>query len=374
MGIKLGSPDLHPTLLTLLDHGPLIHLLLTKPPPPSEIISFPNYFYLLLIKRIKRFIWLSLFSSSSQNEDLVLGAISKMKTCSHKHDTIIRAVGIFDQFFTFEVFSETSEFGNTICLVGSLPCRKVSKDTDSPDKWTVTCCAGYLVDIGQQLFDYLGFDWTLYITPDNLYGSYTNSSCFNSNFDDLSQCKWNGLINELIKDRADIALGALTPTLQRVQVVDFTESILLTHLTIAYRSTPGELQFLNWKFLQSLDWTLLVSLLVTLVIVCIALFVVEFFMRKVEDSDKYPTREAFSYGAGLTFQRDLAGKTPNRWSARVIAISYAVALTIIMTTYTANLTATNISKAEINFQGLKDEKVCYLKGKTRFPIIEFRAE
>ena len=255
--------------------------------------------------------------------------------------------------------SERSELGNIVCLSGSLPCRKPSNGTVHQGSWIVTCCAGYLVDIGQQLFDYLGYDWTLYITPDNEYGSINVTKCFENGDDqDVSKCKWSGLINEVMQDRADIALGALTPTTLRIQVVDFTESILVTKYVIAYRSAPKELEFVNWKYLKSLDWTLLVSLLVALVTVCIALFVVEHFMRKVKLTNKYPAREAFSYGAGLTFQRDLAGKTPDRWSARIIAISYASALTIIMTTYTANLTATNISVAEKDFKGLKDDRVC----------------
>ena len=247
--------------------------------------------------------------------------------------------------------SERSELGNIICLSGSLPCRK----SGHQGSWIITCCAGYVIDVGQQLFDYLGYDWTLYIVPDNQYGSFDNIKC--SEMDHVSKCEWSGMINEVMQDRADIAIGALTATSHRVQVVDFTEAILLTNYVIAYRSTPKELEFVNWKYLKSLDWTLLVSLFVALAVVCIALFVVEHLMRKVKFSNRYPAREAFSYGAGLTFQRDLAGKTPDRWSARIIAISYASALTIIMTTYTANLTATNISVAEIEFEGLKDDKV-----------------
>ena len=303
--------------------------------------------------------------------------LSQSQSCVFKEKPVIRAVTVFDSFFTVEVEAELSELGNTVCIGGSVPCRKVVEESTnnpngSPQRWTVTCCAGYLVDIGKQIFDHLGYDWTLYVTPDNLYGSFANSACFGDTdgVTNHTECEWNGMVNELIKGRADVALGALTPTSQRVRVVDFaTENIIITHLVVAYRYKPEELHFVNWKFLQSLDWTLLVSLQVTLIVVCCALFIVEYFLRRMKSRGKhsegsssigkYPTREAFSYGAGLTFQRDLAGKTPDRWSARIIAISYAVALTIIMTTYTANLTATNISKAQSDFKGLKDAKVCY---------------
>ena len=168
-------------------------------------------------------------------------------------------------------------------------------------------------------------------------------------------------MNELISDRADVALAPLTATSHRIRVIDFTEHIVTTNIAVLTRNEREELEFINWEFLSSLDWTLLLALLITLFIVCSALFTVEWLMRKImrnfKTTDRYPTREAFSYGAGLTFQRDLAGKTPNRWATRIIAISYAVALTIIMSTYTANLTATNIADATNDFKGLKDEKV-----------------
>eukprot|EP00111_Clytia_hemisphaerica_P021254 TCONS_00062572-protein len=272
----------------------------------------------------------------------------KKTRCSKKYKSIIRAVSIIDSPYLVETPHEVSEFGNTVCKEGSFPCRKATDDVGN--SWVIRCCAGYVIDVAEMMFDYLGYDWTLYLVPDGF-----------TNYNDVTDCVWNGLVDELISDRADVALAPLTATSHRIRVIDFTEHIITTNIAVVSRNKPEELEFINWEFLKSLDWTLLLALLITLLIVCSALFTVEWLMRKMmrnfKKTGRYPTREAFSYGAGLTFQRDLAGKTPNRWATRIIAISYAVALTIIMSTYTANLTATNIADATNDFKGLKDEKV-----------------
>jgi len=246
---------------------------------------------------------------------------------------------------------QTSEFGDIICPQNAYPCYKpLNKKGES---WKLICCAGYVIEVGIKLFELLDYDWLLYLVPDNFYGSYTNCSSPTN----LTGCNWNGLVNEVFQGHADLAMAAITANSQRITIVDFTETVLIGQIAIAVKMKSENLTFVNWDFMKSLDWTLLVALLVALCIVCAMLYLFEKILNPLKHKKHYPTEEAFSYGAGLTFQRDLAGKTPNRWSSRILAIVYAVALTIIMTTYTANLTATNIVAAKDNFKGLKDEKV-----------------
>lgn len=277
---------------------------------------------------------------------------SKMQ-CFITQNPFVRVTGsLGDNLFITE-HQNSSFVGNILCSQRSYPCR-VPPDNNGTS-WEARCCGGFLVELGLMVFDKLGYTWSLYITPDGFFGSFEN--CTKEN--DLTSCTWSGMINELIQDNADLALGMLTETSQRVQVVDFTENIATTTIGIAIRTKQEKLSFINWKFIQSLDWTLLSALPFKLIIVCCCLFLAERIInRKQFLPGKYNKREAFSYGAGLTFQRDLAGKTPDFWAARIVAISYAIALTIIMSTYMANLTATNISlDSSAGFKGMKDERV-----------------
>ena len=275
--------------------------------------------------------------------------------CFISRDKLITAVGVLDGGVTmFQVEHQISEFGDVLCPHESHPCRKATDS--SGNDWITVCCAGFMVDVGFQVFDYLGYDWDLYITPDNFYGGYKNCT----DPEDSWSCHWNGMVGELLQGRADLALGLLTHTSQRMQIIDFTENVLTTNMAIAVRTEPEELEFVNWEFIQSLDWTLMSVLPLNLFIACCCMFMMEKILNSSEILRlRYPKKEAFSYGAGLTFQRDLAGKTPDNWAARIVAISYAVALTIIMSTYMANLTATNIVSDLSAIQGLKDKKVGY---------------
>ena len=284
---------------------------------------------------------------------LVSGLLDSKTNCVIAKDRFVRVTSSLDDQLLFIVEHQSLEFGTLTCKKNAYPCR-IPLDKEGKS-WTSKCCGGFLVELGLVVFDRLGYSWSLYITPDGLFGSFANCT----STDDYTTCTWTGMVNELIQNRADLALGMLTDTSQRMQVVDFTENILTTTIGIAIRIKQEELSFINWKFLQSLDWTLLSALPFKLFLVCCCLFIAERIVNKKRFFPiKYNKREAFSYGAGLTFQRDLAGKTPNFWAARIVAISYAVALTIIMSTYMANLTATNISLNLSNgFEGMKDEKV-----------------
>ncbi|XP_066929820.1 probable glutamate receptor [Clytia hemisphaerica] len=270
--------------------------------------------------------------------------------------SLITAVGVFGGSL-FEVDHKFLDQENEIvCEIhNSYPCSKPLDIYGT--NWTLTCCAGIVVELASKVFEKAGYNWVLYIAPDGSYGGFKNCS----DPEDPTTCQWNGMVNELREERADIAIAAMTITEARLSVMDFTEDIFVTRIAVALRNSPEKLSFFNWKFIQSLDASLIIGVSVNLLLLFGALY----FLEKIASisnpiSKKYPIKESFSYGAGLTFQRDLAGKTPDNWSARTVAISYAVALTIIMSTYMANLTATNVvTESHKDFRGLYDDKILH---------------
>ncbi|XP_066929821.1 glutamate receptor ionotropic, NMDA 3A-like [Clytia hemisphaerica] len=295
-------------------------------------------------------------SSNDLSEEKVLQELKGRKeNCIHgNNDNVIRAVSVFEPIHLFEVKLSISEVtGELFCEDGSYICYKSSNQ--SRDTWTLTCCAGINADFAASLFDSTKQNWDLYVTPDNFFGGFSNCS----NPEDPTTCQWNGMVNELREGRADIAIAAMTMTEARLSVIDFTENILVTKLAVALRNEQEHLPFINLKFVESLDWSLILALVVNSGILFVVMYALNHFLRYYHPrSNKYPIKEAFSYGAGLTFQRDLAGKTPDDWSARIVAISYAVALTIIMSTYMANLTATNVlAETYSDFKVMKDQKI-----------------
>ena len=291
---------------------------------------------------------------TNASKEILASLTQASKNCLEKNQTLIRAVSSFHDHYLYDVPQAMEYiFGELHCQDESYLCQKPLDS--SGEAWEQTCCSGLYADLAAALFEHTGHAWILYGTPGGAYGGYRN--CSNPN--DPTTCQWNGMVNELREGRADIAIAAMTVTEARSNVVEFTENIFVTRLAIALRNEPEHLRFVNWKYVESLDLTLILSIPVLIIVSVASLYLLGKVIRHTNPpSNKYPIKESFSYGAGLTFQRDLAGKTPDNWSARIVAISYAVALTIIMSTYMANLTATSILKESMaDFKGMYDEKV-----------------
>lgn len=70
---------------------------------------------------------------------------------------------------------------------------------------------GYSIDLISKIAQILGFSYIIRIVPDNRYGSYNKESR-----------EWDGMIKELLNQKADLAIADLTITYERAQVVDFT--------------------------------------------------------------------------------------------------------------------------------------------------------
>ncbi len=57
---------------------------------------------------------------------------------------------------------------------------------------------------------------------------------------DQGNGEWNGMIGELMRHQADLAISDLTATYAREQVVDFTMPFMNLGITILFKKTPNE--------------------------------------------------------------------------------------------------------------------------------------
>ncbi|KAK0084291.1 hypothetical protein PV325_007314 [Microctonus aethiopoides] len=83
---------------------------------------------------------------------------------------------------------------------------------------------GYSIDLIHEISRILGFNYTFRIVPDKKYGSY-----------DKEKKEWNGMIKELLDQKADLAIADLTITYEREQAVDFTMPFMNLGISILYR-------------------------------------------------------------------------------------------------------------------------------------------
>ena len=82
------------------------------------------------------------------------------------------------------------------------------------------CCFGYCIDLIRTLSTQLDFDYELYLVPDGLYGDID------------SKQNWNGLMGEIVNERADMILAPFTLNPERAAYVDFTKPFKYQGITI----------------------------------------------------------------------------------------------------------------------------------------------
>jgi len=70
---------------------------------------------------------------------------------------------------------------------------------------------GYAIDLIEEISKILGFNYTFKLVPDGRYGSLNRETK-----------EWDGMVRELLEQRADLAIADLTITYDREQAVDFT--------------------------------------------------------------------------------------------------------------------------------------------------------
>lgn len=64
---------------------------------------------------------------------------------------------------------------------------------------------GYAIDLVHEISKVLGFNYTFKLAPDGRYGSYNRETK-----------EWDGMIRELLEQRADMAIADLTITYDRL--------------------------------------------------------------------------------------------------------------------------------------------------------------
>ena len=240
------------------------------------------------------------------------------------------------------------------CIQGGHPCYLAEKNDSTGVAyenitWIPRCCDGISLSLFKMVAEKLNFKYDVYLSPDNKFGGRTEEG------------EWVGMIGDLSKGKVDFAACAFNPTKSRLTVVRYTPAYYFDELAfVLRRSSLKETPFVNWESVPTMETDL--AFLVLLSTVCVACFLigaenVGYLMRRRK---YFSIREVMTYIFGLTFQRDMGGKNPLRWAARIAALSYAAAMMIVMTTYTAHLTAKNIQIETVtDFHGFKDSRVLF---------------
>ena len=226
------------------------------------------------------------------------------------------------------------------------------KNENQTTKRTPACCLGFIPEILSSVQKDLGIDLILYEVSDRNYGATVNGI-------------WNGLIGEVLYGRADMAVEGLTITEARQHVVDFTAPISTAETVVVTMLQYHLLPYLNleaFAAISTYSWSLIV---IFTIVVSAVIYGAENTVDLHGSKDSFMSM--FMYTVGLLFQRDVGGSNPCHIGGRTIGISVAIGMMVIMTAYTAVLTARNINVAKVlPVSGFYDPKITQPTSKFRF--------
>ena len=206
------------------------------------------------------------------------------------------------------------------------------------------CCTGLVMDLLSRLKFDLSLAVHIQAVAGNNYGLLVNKT-------------WTGLIGQLYHGDADMAAAPVSVTRQRMSVIDYTYPFMDDGPILMTLSEKYSMPDINLAVFSPLKWKMWLTIFVMVLLASIFLVVCE----KIEGRHKllkYTWKDSITYLMSLLFQRDIGAKDPRYAASRVNAISIALASLVIMTTYTAVLTANGvITHFQLPITGFKDSKV-----------------
>ncbi|KAL3863831.1 hypothetical protein ACJMK2_005559 [Sinanodonta woodiana] len=212
---------------------------------------------------------------------------------------------------------------------------------------------GFCIDLLQNIADRVGFDYDLYEVNDTHFGSLQEDGT------------WDGLVNEVLQKRADIAVGPISVMAERENVVDFTVPFSdPVGLTILMKKPA--FQYSLVKFLTVLDgevWGLIVA---SFFLFSILLWLFDKFSpfsyqnNPEKRNEKGPAKRIFTLKEGIWFcvtslTPQGGGEAPRAISGRLVAATWWLYGFLLIAFYTANLAAfLTVNRMETPISSLDD--------------------
>ena len=115
------------------------------------------------------------------------------------------------------------------------------------EKRQPTCCIGLTIEFLALIQSELNIDMHIYEVEDGKFGGNVNGS-------------WNGLIEEILSGKANMAAAGLAITEARLKVVEFAHEFYIDELCIAANVDHHHLPFMNLQVFAALPWSVWISL------------------------------------------------------------------------------------------------------------------
>ncbi|CAB1314676.1 unnamed protein product [Coregonus sp. 'balchen'] len=205
---------------------------------------------------------------------------------------------------------------------------------------------GYCMDLLSELAKKLDFKYNVHLVKDGSYGRQDESGA------------WNGMIGEVVRKEADLAIAPLTLTAAREKAVGMTKPFMQTGISILLRKDISvEAGFFDFLIPFSVEtW---VGILAAYLGTAISIYVVarlspcEWRQPQTEENS-FTVSHSLWYTAGaLTLQG--AGPHPKALSGRIICCSWWLFSLVLLACYFSNLSTSQGSDSnQLMVKGFED--------------------
>ncbi|XP_050038753.1 glutamate receptor 3-like [Dermacentor andersoni] len=224
---------------------------------------------------------------------------------------------------------------------------------------------GYCKDLIAKLMRAMGRQYSIRLVKDNKYGSRDKSA----------QSGWNGMIGEILRKEADIAVAPLTITAERSRAVYFSEPFMQSGLAVLARRHEAESLsvFSVFSFLRPLSWEVWLCLLSAYVAVAVLLFVINRLNLAVATPPKAPPGpcshlyNSLWYALGAFMSEECNNCRPKSVGSRLISFGWWLFVLVMLSMYTAQLWVNQPFRARA--PSVKDVKELAMQDKVEYGIV-----
>ncbi|KAG9482257.1 hypothetical protein GDO78_011118 [Eleutherodactylus coqui] len=207
---------------------------------------------------------------------------------------------------------------------------------------------GYCVDLLSELSQALEFNYTIYVVKDGRYGTKDQNGV------------WNGMVGEVIRKEADLAVAPLTITAVRENVISFTKPFLQTGISILLKKEASSEGSYLFGFLNPFSKELWIGIIISYVITSLCLFLVGRispceWAEPSNEQNQYTLLNSLWFGLGA-FTLQGVEPQPKSVSARIIAIIWWLFSVTLLAAYIASFASyvNNSENQTPNIQTFED--------------------
>ncbi|XP_037629668.1 glutamate receptor U1 [Sebastes umbrosus] len=213
---------------------------------------------------------------------------------------------------------------------GTADAKELSITTIKQEPYTMSRGSGfegYCIDLLSELSKKLGFKYKVHLVKDNRYGAMDSSG------------KWSGMIGEIIRGEADLAVAPLTLTAVREQFVDMSTPFMQTGISFLMRKDMASEES-SFSLLSPFSTDMWVGILIAFLLTGLCIFLIgrisptEWAEPDTEEHS-FTLVHSFWYITGaLTLQG--AGPHPKALSGRVVSAIWWLFAVLLLASYFGN--------------------------------------